>query len=181
MPLDVQVIERKPVPDGRRFWDVVAGLLSRAARPTATRMQLRAPHGKTGKLARRVDVRVVRVNQGLVQGVQLDFIVAVPYGHLVTGGHRIIPRGRSRGTRGAVIGSKQLTVTRHWLTLGGQEATRQEVVTRAVRSTRRAELLQRRGRGSIGFVPANPFASATLQETEGQIVRAVEDGLTHAV
>ena len=154
MPLDVQVIERRPVPDGRRFWDVVAGLLPRAARPTASRMQLRAPHGKTNKLSRRVDVRVTRVNQGLVQGVGVDFIVAVPYGHLVARGHRIIARGAQRQ------GLK---------------------LSKGERATRRTALLRRRGQGSTGFVPANPFASATLQEEEGAIVRGIEQGLTDAV
>ena len=170
MPLDVQVIERQPVPDGRRFWDVLAGLLSRAARPTAARMQHRAPHGKTGKLSRRVDVRVVRVNQGFVQGVQLDFIVAVRYGHLVAGGHRIIARGPTR---------KQVSITTERIST---RTGRQVISTRlGFDPTSRIQLAQRRGRGALGFVPANPFASATLQEDDGRIVRAVEDGLTHAV
>lgn len=154
MPLDVQVIERRPVPDGRQFWGVVAGILSRALRSTAATMQGRAPHGKTGKLARRVDVRVTRVNQGLVQGVQADFIVAVPYGHLVSRGHRIIARG----------------------------APRQGIkLSKGERATRRTALLRRRGAGAIGFVPANPFATATLQEDEGHIVQGIEQGLTDAV
>lgn len=154
MPLDVQVIERTPVPDGRRFWDVVAGLMSRVTRATAGKMQARAPHGKSGKLSRRVDVRVVRVNQGFVQGVQADFVVAVPYGHLVSRGHKIIARGAQR---------KGLKLTK------------------ADRATRRTALLRRRGEGAIGSVPANPFATGALQEDEGQIVRGIEQALTDVV
>lgn len=154
MPLEVAVIERHPVPEGRKFWDVVAGLAARGAQVTARKIQSRAPVGKSGKLSRRVDVRVTRVNQGFVQGVQLDFIVAVPYGHLVSRGHRIIARGEQR------LGLK---------------------LSKADRASRRAGLLRRRGAGAIGFVPPNPFATATLQEDEGQIVRAIEQGLTDAV
>ena len=154
MPLEVVVIERRPAPDGQRFWDAVGRILSPATRGTAAKMQARAPRGKTGKLSRRVDVRVARVNQGFVQGVEIDFIVGVPYGHLVARGHRTIARGKQRkGLR----------------------------LSKGERATRRSALLERRGRGALGFVPANPFASQTLAEDQGTLVRAVEDGLTNAV
>jgi hypothetical protein len=154
MPLEIAVIERRPVPDGQRFWDTVARILSRATRSTAAKMQARAPHGKSGKLSRRVDVRVTRINQGFVQGVEADFIVAVRYGHLVARGHRIVARDAQRkGLR----------------------------LSKGERATRRSALLERRGRGSLGFVPANPFAAGTLQEDQGSIVQAIEDGLTNAV
>jgi hypothetical protein len=154
MPFEVVVIERRPVPDGQRFWDRVADLLKRVSVGTAAKMQTQAPVGKTGKLARRVDVRVSRVNQGFVQGVALDFIVAVPYGHLIARGHRIVARGEQRkGLR----------------------------LSKGERAMRRSALLERRSRGSLGFVPANPFASATLQEDQGAIAQGIEQGLTDAV
>jgi len=162
MPLEITVIERRPVPDGQRFWDTVTQILSRATRGTAAKMQARAPVGKTGKLARRVDVRVSRVNQGFVQGVEIDFIVGVPYGHLVARGHRIIARGPGREGAG-----------------GGRTGPRGRLQGR--RGELRSALLERRGRGSLGFVPANPFASATLQEDQGSLVQAIERGLTDAV
>jgi hypothetical protein len=184
MPLDVVVIERKPVPDGRRFWDVVRGILPRSALATAAKMQARAPRGKSGKLSRRVDVRVKPVNQGLVQGVEADFIVTVPYGHLVGGGHRIIPRGPARKgiTKGVARGGPELLAL---LNLRGVEGFRAQILLEnrrgSVRAKLRSALLERRGRGSIGFVPANPFASSTLQEDQASIVRGIEQGLTDAV
>jgi len=169
MPLDVQVIERQPVPDGIRFWDAVTRILPLALAATATRMQLRAPRGKSGKLARRVDVRAVRVNQGFVQGVEAQFVVAVPYGHLVTGGHRIIPRGPERG---AVTGSK--TVIRNRLR-GGFVAS--ESVSVPVRETRGVALRRRRAAGSIGFVAGNPFALQTIAEDRAALIQRIETGL----
>lgn len=97
MPLQVAVISRPPT--AGKFWDVMLRIVPRALAGTAARMAATAPHGKTGKLSRRVDVRVRRINQGLVQGVQADFVVGVRYGHLVVRGHRNIPRGPGR--RGA--------------------------------------------------------------------------------
>lgn len=169
MPLDVQVVERQPVPDGMRFWDVVTRMLPLALAPTAARLQLRAPRGKTGKLARRVDVRAVRVSQGFVQGVEAQFIVPVRYGHLVTGGHRIIPRGPARGV---VIGSK--TVIRNRLR-GGFVAS--ESVSMPVRETRGVALRRRLAAGSIGFVPGNPFALQTVAEDRAALIQRIETGL----
>lgn len=166
MPLEVSVIERRPVPDGRRFWYAVAGVLPRAAGGTAAKMQLRAPHGASGKLSRRVDVRVILVNQGLVQGVEAQFIVAVPYGHLLARGHRIIPRGPGR--------AGLAPATR------GEKGARGRLI-RGRRAELRSALMARRAGGAIGFVPADPFALGSLREDQGTIVRAIERGLTDAV
>jgi hypothetical protein len=150
MPLDVQVIERQPVPTGTRFWDAVMRIVPLAFAPTATRMQLRAPRGKTGKLARRVQVRAKRVSQGFIQGVEVQFIVGVPYGHLVAQGHRIIARGEQRK------GLKLSTVDR---------------------TKRRTALKRRRAAGAAGFVPANPFATQTLAEDRAAAIGRIESGL----
>lgn len=168
MPLEVTVIERQPVPAGQRFWDTVGRILPRTVLSTAAKMRQRAPVGKTGKLSRRVDIRVVRVSQGFVQGVEVQFGVGVPYGHLVSAGHRIIARGRT-----------QLSVT----TVGISKRTgRQTVRTRLGRNIfARTELKERRLGGAIGVVPGNPFATGTLQEDAGAIVRGIEQGLTNAV
>lgn len=150
MPLEIAVIERQPVPDGTRFWDAVMRILPVALASTAARMQLRAPRGKTGKLSRRIQIRTVRVNQGFVQGVEGQFVVAVPYGHLVARGHRIIARGAQRkGLR----------------------------LSKTERKTRRTALLRRRAAGAIGFVPADPFALQTLTEDRALMIQRIETGL----
>jgi hypothetical protein len=153
MPFEVSVIERNPVPEGRRFWDVVRGILPRVTTPTAQKMQARAPKGRSHKLSRRVDVRVVPVNQGIVQGVEAQFVVAVPYGHLVARGHRIVGRGPQR---------KGLPLSR------------------AERASRRSALKLRRVTAT-GFVPPNPFALASLAEDRAQIVTGIEQGLRDAL
>lgn len=169
---DVQQLQRLLTPT--RYWAALERILPRALAPALVAMKTAAPRGRSGKLARGFDLRLQRIQQGLVHGLQVDVGARVPYGHLVHGGHKIIARGRGRGSHGAVIGTKQVTVTRHALLLSGQEATRQEVVTRNVRSTRAAELTTRRAAGAIGRVAGNPFAAWVLQQRQAQTVGLVE-------
>jgi len=163
---------RKLVP--ARWWAALLQIAPRALMPTASKLRSRAPKGESGKLSRGFDVRAKPISQGFIQGVQAEIGARVSYGHLVTRGHQVIARGRGRGTKGAVIGSRAVVVTRRALTLGGQIATRQESVTRVIRSTRSAELKARRAAGALGFVPGNPFAEQTFLEDRVQIIRLIE-------
>lgn len=101
MPLEVSVV--KSLPTGLQFWDALQRIIPRALAPTAARMRAAAPRGKTGKLSRRVEVHVKRISSGFIQGVEADFGVGVPYGHLIEAGHKIIPRGPGR--KGAKLGA----------------------------------------------------------------------------
>lgn len=148
MPLEVQVIKRPP--NAVQFWDMIERLLPRVLRPVAARMQARAPRGKTGKLSRRIDVVIRRVNAGLIQGVEALFVTGVPYGHLVERGHRIVGRGPTRK---------------------GRRLSREE------RKLLRRALLQRRLSGGR-FVPGTHFAEHTLREERGAVVQGIESGLT---
>jgi hypothetical protein len=177
MPLDVTVIKRPPT--GAQFWDAMLRVVPRALAGTAARMAAAAPRGRTRKLGRRVIVRVKPMSLGLfAQGVQADFGVGVHYGHLVTGGHQIIARGRGRGSRGAVIGSRAVTRT---TTLVGSGAQASFPVAVPIRSTRLAELKTRRAAGSIGRVPGNPFADIVFAQERGAIVATIERTLAQDV
>lgn len=152
MPLEVTIIKRPPT--AVQFWDMLQRLMPKVLGPVAVRMQARAPRGKTGKLSRRIDLRVVRVNAGLIQGLQVDFVTGVPYGHLVERGHRIIARGPQR---------------------------KGQTLTRAVRKQLRSALLQRRAAGGKGFVPGVHFALRSFQEARGEIVQGLEARLRQEV
>lgn len=173
MSLQVTVVNRPP--DAEQFWAAMGRVVPRSLGGTAAKMAATAPHGKSGKLGRRVDIIARRVNQGLIQGIEVLFGVGVRYGHLVAGGHRIIARGAASG-HGQVIGQK--TVIRNRLR-GGAVASEKVIVP--VRETRRAALLRRRGEGAIGFVPGNPWAVAVFQEDQPGNVQLIERGLAQDV
>lgn len=90
--------------DADRWWAAIERHAPRALVPVANAMRSAAPKGKTGKLARGFDVRAKRINQGFIQGVEVDIGARVPYGHLIERGHRIIARGPGRkgGKKGAL-------------------------------------------------------------------------------
>jgi len=90
--------------DPNRWWAAIERNAPRALAPVVNAMRSAAPKGRTGKLARGFDTRTKRINQGLIQGVQVDIGSRVPYGHLVERGHKIIARGpgRSGAKKGAL-------------------------------------------------------------------------------
>lgn len=85
--------------DGDRWWAAIERHAPRALAPVVHSLRAAAPKGKTGKLSRGFDTRTKRINQGFIQGVQVDIGARVPYGHLVERGHKIIPRGPQRKGR----------------------------------------------------------------------------------
>jgi hypothetical protein len=164
---DVRKLQRMLTPS--RFWSALERILPRALTPVLVEMKSVAPRGKTQKLARGFDLRLKRIEQGLIHGLQVDVGARKPTGHLVHEGHRIIARGRSRGTLGPQIGTK--IVTRNRLR-GGFVIS--EPKTLAVRSTRSAELKKRRAAGPIGRVPGNPFAFRVMAQRQAQTIGFIE-------
>lgn len=150
MPLEVTVVKR--LPTGAQFWDAVQKVLGKTLDPIAAQMAARAPKGRTGKLSRRIAVVLKRMNSGLIQGVEADFVTGVKYGHLVERGHRIVARGPNRRTR----------------------------MTREERRDLRRALLRRRLQAQ-GFVPANPFAENVLKEQRSGIITGIESGLKQEI
>jgi len=136
-----------------RYWLNLQRILPRALAPTLVAVQAAAPRGRTSKLARGFDLRVLPVSQGLIHGVHVDILARVPYGHLIHGGHRKVARGPQRKDR-------KLTKNR-----------RREL---------RTALILRRGT-ILGRVPANPFAARALQQQLPQTLASVEVALQAAL
>ena len=158
MPLETVVFEGLPELrrklDPQRWWEAILRIAPRTLAPTAARLPSLAPRGKTGKLRRGFDVRARRINQGFIQGIEAAIGARVPYGHLVTEGHRIIARGKTRFTfsgtaRKAIPGKKVLAAERSALKL------------------------RRQGAG-LGFVPGNPFVRTAVAQDRARIVGLVE-------
>ena len=97
----------------------------------------------------RFDVVADRVQQGLVQAVRVAVISRQPYGHLVAEGHRIVPRGPSRGDR----------------------------LTRTERAALRSGLKARRAAGRFGVfgrVAGNPWVRNAVATTRPHVMDLLE-------
>ena len=149
--MSLEVVVVKNLPTTQQFWGAIQRVVPRSFAATVARIRARAPHGKTGKLARVINVRVTPSNAGGVfgSGVQVEFVTAAPYGHLVERGHRIVARGQQRK---------------------GFRLSKDE------RRTRRSALLTRRA-SAQRFVPGQHFALQAFMETRTQAVAMVESGL----
>jgi hypothetical protein len=178
MSLDVLRIDgleraiRATEPD--RWWAAIERNAPRAAAPILRALQAAAPKGRTGKLSRGFDARTKRIQQGFVQGVQLDIGSRVPYGHLVERGHKIIPRGPTRFRRGignvsAMSGAQLLELLNR---VGVAEFQRRGALQK--KSSARADLLRRRAGGPQGFVPGQFFAQRTFEAGRDQMVSLLE-------
>jgi hypothetical protein len=158
MPLETVVLEGLPELrrrlDPQRWWDAIMRIAPRTLIPTAARLPALAPRGKSGKMRRGFDVRVKRISQGLIQGVEAQIGARVPYGHLVTEGHRIIARGRTRFT---FSGTK-----------------RKAIPGRKVLAAERTALKLRRQGTGLGFVPGNPFVVNAVAQDRPRIVGLAE-------
>lgn len=165
MPLETEILEGLPQLnrrlDPRRWWGAIMRIAPRTLAPTAARLPRLAPRGRTGKLGRGFDVRAKRISQGLVEGVQAEIGARVRYGHLVTGGHRIIARGATR------------------FTFSG--TARRPIPGRAVLAAERTKLKLRRLGVGLGFVPGNPFVEQAVAADRVTIVRLSEKLLEQEV
>ena len=145
--------------DGSRWWAAIERNAPRALVPVANAMRAAAPKGKTGKLSRGFDLRTKRVSQGFIQGVEVEIVERVPYGHLVESGHQIIARGPGRkGLSPATLAEK------------GPRGR----LMRGRRAQLRRALLARRAAGAIGFVPGRFFGRDTLRSMEAQTMSLLE-------
>jgi len=143
-PADVRRLQGMLSPEN--YLRALRRILPRAHAGVLSAIQAAAPHGKSGKLARGFDVRVVTETRALLRGLEVQILARVPHGHLVHEGHRIVARGPQR---------KGLKLT---------GARRREL-----RNELKARRLEVRGR-----VPGNPFAGRVLQQQQGQVLAFVE-------
>lgn len=143
--------------DPARWWEAIARHAPRAMIPLARAMANAAPKGRTGKLSRGFDVRAQRIQQGLIQGVQVDIGSRVPYGHLVERGHRIVPRGRGF----------KLTIRNR---LRGGFVISEEIRQRS----RGGQSLKARRAGATGFVPGRFFGARTFASQGDQVIGLLE-------
>lgn len=139
---DVRKLQRMLTP--ARYWEALERIIPRALTPALSAMRDAAPRGRTGKLSRGFDVRLKRVQQGLIHGLEVDVGARVPYGHLVHGGHRIVARGPQR-----------------------------KGLTRARRGELRSALKERR-LSPHGRVLGYPFAFQVLQRQLPQAIGLIE-------
>jgi len=142
-----------------RWWAAIERNATRVLMPLAARLKTTAPRGKTGKLGRGFDVRAKPVHQGLIQGVEASVGARVPYGHLVSRGHRIIARGATRFTTGA----------------------RAMKGNPALRGRERTALKLRRQGEALGFVPGDPFVEQAVAAERANIIRLNEKLLEQEV
>lgn len=95
---DVRKLQRMLTP--ARYWEALERIIPRALTPALSAMRDAAPRGRTGKLSRGFDVRLKRVQQGLIHGLEVDVGLGCPMAISSTGGTRSLRAGALREVAG---------------------------------------------------------------------------------